>query len=175
MRRATIILGLWIAAAPGRAHADAVDDQALLLARHDLQTARAALEAGKNAEALFVLQEANRLAPSAEVYCAMALALERLGRDADAALRRRACEALSPAAPTVPAPAEPAIATPRAAVAVTAAPPVAATRRPLYQRWWVWTATSFAVASVLVLGLAIGLTPRETPNAQTTFGTWSPF
>jgi hypothetical protein len=131
------------------------------LLRHDLEMARAALQAGQNAEALFALQDANRLAPSAEVYCAMAIALERLGRTSDAALRKRACDALGGPAALAPSPVRRSVAD---------APP-----RPLYKRWWLWGGVGVAVGA-LTLGLALGLTkPPPTPTAQTTFGTLSPF
>lgn len=59
-----------------------------------------------------------------------------------------------------------------ALVATSSAPP---TRRPVYKRWWLWTAVGVVVAAGAV-GLGVGLSQAPSaPMVMTTNGTFKPF
>jgi hypothetical protein len=74
--------------------------------------------------------------------------------------------ALSPKSQPAPPPAR--LGSGAVATTLTATP--SAPRRPLYRRWWLWTAGGGAVAVGLGVGLALGLTPHDAAIPPTTNG-----
>lgn len=84
-----------------------------------------------------------------------------------------------PPQPTTTEPAPPPAVTTPPAVALTPAPTaVVATappERPLYKRWWLWTAVGGAVAIGLGVGLGVGLSHASNATATSNFGTVHPF
>lgn len=71
-------------------------------------------------------------------------------------------------AATAPAPAGPAAAVAPAAAPVAAATPAAAPpkleHKPLYKKWWFWTAIGGGVAAVAIIGIAVGVTANSSPG-----------
>jgi tetratricopeptide (TPR) repeat protein len=64
---------------------------------------------------------------------------------------------------------------------VTLAPspqPVAAptpVEKPIYKRWWLWTAVAAVVVVGVGIGLGVGLSSSNTPTANTDFGIYKPY
>ena len=77
------------------------------------------------------------------------------------------------AAPPVVTPAPPVAVVPAPVVVVAAAP--APREKPLYKRWWLWTAVGGAVAIGLGVGLGVGLSHADNATASSSFGTVHPF
>jgi tetratricopeptide (TPR) repeat protein len=62
---------------------------------------------------------------------------------------------------------------PTATLTTNAPPP--AEHKPAYKKWWVWTIVGGVAAAGVATGLALGLTPKSAPTAETSLGTRSPF
>lgn len=69
--------------------------------------------------------------------------------------------------PAAPAPPSPAPSAPPPALAVVAAPAAApaAPTKPIYKRWWLWTAVGGVVAAAAITGAAVGTQSSSTPVA----------
>jgi tetratricopeptide (TPR) repeat protein len=76
--------------------------------------------------------------------------------------------------PREPSPA-PASTAPAVVVAPTPAPVVVAPKadKPVYKKWWLWTAVVVVVAAGVGIGLGVGL--PQAPSAHTDFGTFKPY
>jgi tetratricopeptide (TPR) repeat protein len=158
-------------------------------AQQEFAAGRVEFEAGHYDAALEHLQRAYALAPHPELLFNIARCLEELhrsgaavdaydrylavepndtvARDRVAALRQRLLANPPPATESSAQPTPTPAATPGAATATTTnliatAPPP---RRPLYRRWWLWTAVGAVVVAGAGVGLAVALTRPSTPSA----------
>jgi hypothetical protein len=54
---------------------------------------------------------------------------------------------------------------------VVAAPTPPPEKKPLYKRWWLWTAVGAVVVAGVAVGVGVGVSSGATPTAQTSLGT----
>jgi iron complex outermembrane receptor protein len=161
-------------------------------AHQEFTTAQGEFAAGRFDVALEHLQRAYALVPHPELLFNIARCLEELQRTGEAveaydrylavqpndlvarervaALRSRAASQ-PPSPPTEPRPSPPPTAStpttaPEATTALVATTAPAPARRPLYRRWWLWTAVAGVVVVGAGVGLAVGLTR---PSSTATF------
>jgi tetratricopeptide (TPR) repeat protein len=161
-------------------------------ARQEFSAARVDFDAGRFEVALAHLERAYALVPHPELLFNIARCLEELHRTpaaveaydrylavmpSDTAARDRVTALRKQLAANPPPPDELSAATTAAPLATTPAPTPAATTpalvaekpapaaRPLYRRWWLWTAVAGVVVVGAGVGLAIGLTRPSPPSS----------
>ena len=165
----------------GRSRGDELRDRA----HSELTQAQADFEARKFESALDHLNRAYALVPHPQLLFNIARCLEELHRTAaavdaydrylavqpdDAVAQTRVAALreelrLHPPPPEVETkPTPPAVvAEPPPAIVTVQAPPPPPARKPLYRRWWVWTAVGGVVAVGVGVGLGVGLTRSSGP------------
>jgi tetratricopeptide (TPR) repeat protein len=122
-------------------------------------------------------------APNQKEVRAMIVKLEKMSADERTARSSQPTGTMGQSPPqtttTEPAP-PPAVTTPPAVTLTPAPTAIVATApperpRPLYKRWWLWTAVGGAVAIGLGVGLGVGLSHASNASANSSFGTVHPF
>jgi tetratricopeptide (TPR) repeat protein len=117
--------------------------------------------AGKSQPALIAYRSYLRNLPDAKNRAQVEASIAELQRIVDEQQQAQKSPPVETLAPGQPIP-SPAI----VATTVTPAPPP---KRPLYKRWWLWTAVGAVVATGLAVGLGVGLsqpTERVLPPAM---------
>ena len=154
-------------------------------AHQEFTAAQADFDAGRFTAALDHLERAYALVPHPELLFNIARCLEELHRTQaaveaydrylavmpnDAAARERVTAlrqelAAHPRPPDTGTTEAPKSAPPVAAPLVVATPAPAAEHKPLYRRWWLWTAVAGVVVVGVGVGLGVGLTRPAAPSS----------
>lgn len=186
MRRTAAILislGLLLCATVGSAATDAgsadICQQDEACRAHD-QRGKALASQKQYQEALQEFQAAYQLQPATAILINIGRCLQRLGRNREALDRYAAFRRAEPTpdvstkerlnryeeeARAAAASAETGNSSAEVSPSTPSPPPTehggsSAKPRPLYKRWWFWTAIGAGAAGILAVGLGVGLTPK---------------